>query len=167
MTRQEERSVEECDSEPTEEELEASRQLRDALNGQGEHADAELARALQCAFDPRDLSQLEHQALVNRAVSRHAERKRGRIAAALGTATALALAAGLALLLSRGIIDQSPRIEGQGTVAAASLVRSRSTQPLFGEPFPAQGGSSGRIDRIAQARSRDYRANLFERLGVR
>jgi hypothetical protein len=39
-------------------------------------------------------------------------------------------------------------------------MRSRSTQPLFKQPFKP-GDAAARIDRIAMARERDYRENRF------
>ena len=52
-------------------------------------------------------------------------------------------------------------------LAAAPLLRSRSTQDLFPEPFPRGERASRRVDRIASARARDLRENRFAEWGVR
>lgn len=167
MTRQHDDDRAELELPPTEQELEAARALREALDGRGEHPDAELARALRCAVDPPELSQLEHQAILNRTLQKLPNRRRSLVVGIAGAGAALALAAALALLVSKTMLESPSRPEAGGTTATASLVRSRTTQPLFDEPFPRYGGESARIDRIAQARGRDYRSNLFERMGVR
>ena len=51
--------------------------------------------------------------------------------------------------------------------AAVAVAVSRSTQPLFPERFPATGGETSRIDRIAMARGADLRDNEFAKWGVR
>jgi hypothetical protein len=166
MTRQEDEDRVDREPAPTEEEVEQARALRDALEGRGDHADAELARALRLAVRPTELPHLEHQAILHRTLAKLPNRRRSFALRIAGVGTSLALAAAVALLVSRGIVA-APGTERHDTVATASLMRSRTTQPLFDQPFPRQGGESARIDRIAWARGRDYRANLFERMGVR
>lgn len=141
-------------------ELREAERLREALEGGGEHDLAELARSLRAAWEPGDLSGVEHERLVRAAMSRARGGARGRVIYVAFGATALAAAAAFALTIGRGVL-------GPGSDAGAELTRSRSTQELFGEPFPRQGGTSARMDRITDARGRDYRANLFARMGVR
>lgn len=162
MTRQDEPSSWDDLTPPTQEELEQARALREALEGEGDHPDAELCRALRLANDPPELDPRVNEWLVQRAVHRAAPKKR-TLAIVFGTGTALALAAGVALVLSSGVLNDHPT----APVARASLIPSRSTQALFEAPFERHGGTSDRVDRIASARGRDYRSNYFERMGVR
>ncbi|MCC6524788.1 MAG: hypothetical protein IT373_19175 [Polyangiaceae bacterium] len=83
---------------------------------------------------------------------------------ALGTA--LAAAAALVLVLTSGAFDRERRT---GTPTAAAFIQARSTQALFdpAQPFPARGGESERMDRIARARAADLRANRYASWGVR
>jgi hypothetical protein len=141
---------------PTPEEVREAQALREALEGRGEHELAALAGALKLAHDPPELEPSLNESLVRAAIAR-AHPSRSRVVyVAFGAATALALAAAAALLVTRGSVQQAPE-----------LALSRSTQSLFDAPFPRQGGTSARVDRIADARARDYRANLFARMGVR
>lgn len=153
---------------PTQEELQEARALRDALEGEGEHPDAELCRALRLADDPPELDPRVNEWLVKRAIHRAAPTKRGKAVVVLfGAGTALALAAGVALVLSGDILEPGGNVMPRASIAQASLIPSRSTQSLFDEPFQRHGGTSERIDRIARARGRDFRTNLYERMGVR
>ncbi|MBI5533215.1 MAG: hypothetical protein HY898_10890 [Deltaproteobacteria bacterium] len=141
---------------PTPEEVREAQALREALEGHGEHELAELAGALKFAHDPPEIDPALNETLVRAAIAR-AHRSGSRVVyVAFGAATALALAAAVALLVTRGGVERAPE-----------LALSRSTQSLFDAPFPRQGGTSARVDRIAEARARDYRANLFARMGVR
>jgi hypothetical protein len=72
-------------------------------------------------------------------------------------ASTLAMAAGALLML---------RPPGGAPSPSAELTATRSTETLFVEPFQV-GQTSARIDRIAMARSHDYRENRFRRWGVR
>lgn len=167
MTRQDDEASWDDLTPPTPEENEEARALRDALEGHGEHPDADLCRALRLANDPPDIEPQAHEWLVKRAVHRAAPRRRTRaMAAVFGTGAALALAAGVALVVSSGVLDSTPGAD-RASMAPASLIPSRSTQSLFDAPFSRHGGTSDRIDRIARARGRDYRSNLYERMGVR
>jgi hypothetical protein len=92
--------------------------------------------------------------------------KRSLVVVALfGTGTALALAAGVAFVLSGGLWTSS--VGGRPVMAEASLIPSRSTQSLFEEPFERHGGTSSRVDRISRERAKDYRSNRFLSMGVR
>lgn len=165
MTRQDDEASWDDLTPPTQEELEEARALREALEGDGEHPDAELCRALRIANDPPELDPRVNEWLVKRAIHRTAPKRNKVVVALFGTGTALALAAGVALVLSSGVLTSDHR--AGATLTAASLIPSRSTQPMFDEPFERHGGTTNRIDRIARTRGRDYRSNLFERMGVR
>lgn len=149
----------------TSEELEEARALRDALEGKGEHPDVDLCESLRAAWAPRDLTPERHQELVQRAILRRGPRSGRVLYVAFGATSALALAAAVALLVTYQSADGPSA--GVEAAASISLARSRTTQPLFDEPFARHGGSSQRMDRIVDSRARDYRANLFARMGVR
>jgi len=187
------RSMDDPDAPPTEEELRDAEALRTALEapirvGGENNDDADFARALALAHHPRPLSAGEHRAIVERTLSRldegnaapkgapEAPAKRGGmlVRVAFGATAALSLAAAFVLFVKFGPGERSPK---SAAVAAASMVaapvaetklaRVRSTQSLFPEPFPAAGGTSARIDRIALARASDLRDNRFAHWGVR
>jgi hypothetical protein len=148
------------DAPPSEEELAESARLREALADPSKASeDAELLRALASAHAPREIDPLVHRAIVEKAVSAARPRRGVVIRVAFGVAAVVAAAA-LILLFIRTL----PR-PSDGTTAQVSM--SRSTQPLFTEPFAPQGGESARIDRIAMAREADLRENRFARWGVR
>lgn len=150
---------------PTPEELEQARGLREALDQRGEHPDEEFCRAIRIVQDPPQLDPRVNEWLVKRAMHR-VQPKRGRVVVVLfGAGTALALAAGVAFVLSGGLWTSS--VGGRPVMAEASLIPSRSTQSLFEEPFERHGGTSSRIDRISRERAKDYRSNRFLSLGVR
>ncbi len=162
------------DAPPSDEELEAARALAEALEGRG---DAAFAGALRAAYDPAALDPARHEALLERALAprgnvvRLDDRRRAaaRRALGLGGATGvMAAAAALALALwPPGKRESAPPSAAAPALALApALAPSRSTQELFDEPFARSGGGSARIDRIAQARSRDLRQNRFRRWGV-
>ncbi len=137
-------------------ELEAAKKLREALeSGVAKTPEAELARALTVAWNPRPLSDAEHRAIVDGALAKVvALRPRSNvIRVAFGVSVgALALAAAFVLVV------RAPK--------EVELAHARSTQPLFGEPFKS-GEASARIDKIALARAGDYRDNRFAQWGVR
>ncbi|MBX3261506.1 MAG: hypothetical protein KF782_17620 [Labilithrix sp.] len=153
----------------SEEELALAAELREALDGAG--ARPEIVVALRAAHRPTPLADVEHRALVDRALalagpredaapaggSVVALRPRARTMrlAVVSATTVLALAASVVVWLTTA-----------GPHDAAPLARARSTQPLFGAPFKP-GEASARIDRIAMARASDYRDNRFAKWGVR
>ncbi|MBX3231733.1 MAG: hypothetical protein KIT84_23095 [Labilithrix sp.] len=124
--------------------------------------DDELVHALEAAWNPAALDPAEHRRIVDRATAgavvqlRPARRRLG--VAIVTTTTVFALAAGVVLWITA--------VGPSGPKGEVALARARSTQPLFDEPFKA-GETSARIDRIALARSSDYRDNYFARRGVR
>jgi hypothetical protein len=149
------------DAPPSAEELAESARLREALADPSKpSADADLLRALANAHAPREIEPLAHRAIVQRALATPPRRQRGTVVrVSFGVAAVLAAAA-LVLLFIR---TRLPRPDA----AVAQVSVSRSTQPLFTEPFAEQGGESARIDRIAMAREADLRENRFARWGVR
>jgi hypothetical protein len=153
---------------PTEAELSEAEALRAALDGSdGSHRQAELARAVALAWDPRDLSREEHAALVQRAISTAPTRTLRRalvVRLTLGTGALMALAASVLLVLWT---DRSQGTRGLARMAGPALAVSRSTQDLFHTQFPATGEERARIDRIAMARASDLRDNEFAKWGVR
>jgi hypothetical protein len=148
------------DQEPTAEEQREAEALREALEGRGEHDLAELAHALRMADNPPEIDASVNAELVAGAIARTHRGRSKVIYVAFGAASALALAAAFALVVGRGAFEGA-------SGAQAELIPSRSTQELFDAPFPRQGGTSARVDRIADARARDYRSNLFARMGVK
>jgi hypothetical protein len=167
------------DAPPSEEELAAANKLRDELERPapakvGADSDAELAQALSSAWSPRPLGPDDHSALLDRALAGHAERRRRArvvVRVSFGAGALAVLAAGFALAV--GDLSRSPesasavRVERTEPTAGAALVSTRSTQPLFSEPFARAGGETARVDRIAMARAADLRENEFARWGVR
>ena len=151
------------DAPPTDEERAGAERLRTALEEPGlRNEDADLARALSAAWSPRDLSGDAHRALVERAlVQRDRRRRRTVIRVSFAASAVLALAAAVLLVL------RSDRQPPETRVVAAAVAVSRSTQGLFPDRFPATGGETARIDRIAMARATDLRDNEFAKWGVR
>ena len=139
---------------PTEEELREAARLRDALD----RGEAPLADALRAAHAPGEISARRNAELVEAAIAAAPARRSGTvIRVVFGVSTVLAAAAAVALFATR-------TVELQPSLA---LSRSRSTEDLFDQPFPREGGTSARVDRIASARQRDLRKNQYARWGVK
>jgi hypothetical protein len=154
------------DAPATEDELRAAADLRVALDDvTRDNDDARLARALVLAHSPRPLDASDNETLVQgvlaaRPLSLVSRPRRSR-AAWLGAGVAIfAVAAGVLLF-------QPERTDVVAVADDPALLRARSAQPLFHEPFLARGGASSRIDRIAAARGGDLRENMFARWDVR
>jgi hypothetical protein len=167
------RSLGDEDAPPTAAERREADALRDALDGRGEVADAELAGALRAAARPKDLDAATNAALVERALARRPSRSGApsgaraiRVLFAAATAVT-AMAAGFALFMTSN--RAAPEPSAASVAAPPSLIPARSASELFDltEPFPRTGGESARIDRIASARTADLRANRFASWGVR
>jgi hypothetical protein len=148
------RALEDPLAPPTEAELTDSVRLREALEGGLDHPGAELANALRSGWDP---SRLRHdERLVRDALGSQARGQLLRVAFG-SAAAALALAAGVALVV--GGVPRARRVE------TPTLMASRTTSSLFSSKFLVRE-TSGRLDAIAQARSRDLRQNRFSSWGV-
>jgi hypothetical protein len=164
------------DAPPSKEEEAASARLRDALaDATITNADADLARALSLAEQPRDLDSAEHRVMVERAVGAMRP-KRNVVRVVFGAGTALALAAALVLVVGKSLVLSRAGAPAESPLSMAHpgvpspLAAARSTQDLFTEPFEkplARGAISARIDRIAMARSTDLRENRFAMWGVK
>lgn len=142
------------------EELAQAQALARALDGHGEHPDAAFAEALRAAHHPAALAPARHEELLVEALARAEAQRPARVIslsarrwAAMAT---FAAAACFLLILGRTLRRPVP----------VALAASRSTQELFSEQFPRQGGNSARVDRIAGARSRELRSNRFAQWGV-
>jgi len=150
---------------PSDEEIAESERLRDALEGRGSHASADLARALRAAAAPPALRELDAERVAERVLGKRVSRRRKVLIVAFGTVatTTVALAASWFLVIS-------PALDGgRGTELAAqaeALAVSRSTAGMFSEKFEP-GATTARVDRIALARSRDLRSNRYALWGVR
>jgi hypothetical protein len=168
---------------PTEDERVSADALRRALEQREQPApaddDAALARRLRTAWSPPPIDPEAHHRILAAALagprasrphragsgigSAEAPVRRARLLrVAFGASAALALAASVAAVVrTRG--------EAPASVAAApeAVAVSRSTQPLFADRFPAYGGQTSRVDRIALARATDLRDNEFSRWGIR
>lgn len=149
------------DEEPTPEELAAAEALREALEGRApENPDAELARALKLALDPRPIDALAHRRILDRVVP-----KPSPLRSILVPFAGLAAAAAVALFVSSA--QQKAPVPSMAAGPAVQLQVSRPTSNLFEGQFPQTGETSKRVDTIAVARERDLRGNRFAKWGVR
>jgi len=153
---------------PSEGELVESARLRDALEGKGVHPDADLARALRNAGAPDALAEQRARELAHGAV--RPARSGNVIFVAFGAAAVTALAAAAAAMLFVFPAERKDEAAPAAAVAplpgAAALAQSRSTAALFNEKFET-AQTSDRIDRIADARSRELRQNRYAQWGLR
>lgn len=147
------------DAPPSEEELAESARLRDALEGNREHADADLLRAVAVAHEPRSLEPAENERLVQKALATQKPRRGTVVRVVFGFSAVAAIAASVLMYVS-GATTTTP-------TARIELVPVRSTQALFDKPFESRSSASARIDRIALARESDLRENRFAKWGVR
>jgi len=144
---------------PTEEELVESERLRRELEVKDStHPDAELARALHHAVDPRPLDELAHRRILDRVVPKRPWRwyQRSEVYIAFAAAAAV-LIAFFSLRTQNGTQSAPP----------ASLVEAHTTQALFKDAFPREGETSKRMDAIVASRNRDLRNNRYARWGVK
>ena len=144
---------------PSPEELVESERLRRALDGNGDHLDLVLARALSAAYAPSKVPPTAvAPAILTTSARPTAKLLYLRFA---GVAAALVAAAALLLVMSTRTSPEASAPE----LPALALVQSRSTAALFRSA--AVGPPSARIDRIASVRERDLRANRYAMWGVR
>jgi len=125
----------------------------------------DLAEAVRAAARPAALDELSSERLIQQALRRARPGRRAGWRFAL--AAAAAVAAGLALFVGTGPWTSGPAVVERPE--PVELIKARSAQSLFDPttPFPPQGGETARIDRIAQARAAELRANRFASWGVR
>ena len=144
---------------PTAEELSAAERLRD-------HFDSDpLVQSLRLAQRPTAPS--SNVVLAVREALRAQPRKsairraRGWAPSAWGMLAVAAAAALWFVAKSNGVLDGPAAVQPP----SRALALSRSTDSLFAKPF-ASSSHSERIDRIAQARSRDLRDNRYTIWGL-
>jgi len=153
------------DAPPSEQERAHAEELRAALEDPGRAStDAELARALSSAWDPRDLSHEQHATLVQRALTLRVQARRGARVVRIGFGAGALVALAASVLLVLWTPDRNRASSG---LAHLPLAVSRSTQELFDQQFAVSGGERARVDRIAMARATDLRDNEFTKWGVR
>lgn len=147
--------------EPTEEELRLAEELRRGLDGEAPSPDADYARALAAMHAPHDLDELGHERILRKALAQPAKTSQPapRRTVFVGLSLVVAAAAAVAVVSLR-----SPQADAPPPTAQ---VARRSTEDLFTGPSGHGATTTERIDRIAQARSRDLRENRFARWGVR
>jgi hypothetical protein len=161
---------------PTAEEIVESERLRRALDGEIDHPDLALARALRAAVHPADppagrvLPAPPAAAAPGANVvpfQRDRAPRTRRVYAAVGAVAGLAALAASALLF---VVPAEKRSAPGATLASApdlpELSVARSTQELFTEKFET-GETSARVDRIAEVRARELRSNRYALWGVR
>jgi hypothetical protein len=162
--------TESSDAEPTDREVRESVRLAASIEAilrrvpapSQEEADSvaalsELARAVKLAHAPTAIDELGNERLIRRSV-----RAPGRaLFAAIAEMTAVA-AAVFGIVLSQ----RTPASSREFSEADFAFVRS--TSELFdpASPFPREGGTSARIDRIAESRASDLRKNRFATWGI-
>lgn len=120
--------------------------------------DSAFLDALRAADRPAPLTGERHEQLLRPVLAARPPR---RAAASWAAGSALAVAAAVLLALRLGATaDPAP----VGSLDPDTAL-SRPTEPLIASA--AAASTSTRVDRIAQARSGDYRKNRFRALGVR
>lgn len=157
------RALQDPSAPASEQERREARRLRDALSGQGEHADADLAQAIQLAAGvpaPKRSNALRPAEVQSRLARPAAPNVVYVVFGAVGLAAAAAALLGLFL----HTVDDAP--VALDAPEPVPLLESRSTTTLFKDKFVV-GRTSERMDRIALARDRDLRNNRFTLWGVR
>ncbi|HEX3850381.1 MAG TPA: hypothetical protein VHW01_05405 [Polyangiaceae bacterium] len=145
---------------PSPEEIVESERLRRALDGDGDHLDLVLARALSAAHAPSEAA----PKVVAPATLAPKSRPTAKVLYVRFAGAAAALAAAAAVLFTISTRHCSPEASAP-ELPALALVQSRSTAALF--QTASVGPPSARIDRIASVRERDLRANRYAMWGVR
>jgi len=148
---------------PTEAELVESERLRRALETDAAHPDADVLRALRAAFTVADDAAVERALTAAERAGPGAAATRSNVVLAWFGAASVVVAAAAAIALF--IAGKSPA-EAPTARPSDELVRARSTTDLFAEPFETSG-TTARMDRIADARGRDLRANRYAAWGVK
>lgn len=140
---------------PSDDEKEAAARLRDALQRAPDKADPDLEfiRALRSAANPAPIEPQRHEALLGAALAR---RPRRHVYPLFAAASAVAIAAAVALVF--GLPEKDADVPPH---SSARAIPCRSAAGLFDTSFPVTGGTSARVDRVAMAREREMRDNLF------
>ena len=143
------------------EELVESERLRQALdgNGDGDHLDLVLARALSAAHAPS----LAAPRALPRLARGASERPPAQVLYFRFAGVAATLAAAAAVLLA--VTSHTTQQASLPELPALALAQSRSTAALI--RADAAGDPSTRIDRIASLRGRELRDNRYALWGVR
>ncbi len=155
----------------TPEEIALANELRDALADKKD----DFAVALKNAWAPTSISEAEHRAIVAKAIGAEIASgkpvKTAKVVAFRRQRVAVVVTGVLALAASVWLYVSNTQPSTTPQAAALPLAHMRSTAPLFQEPFkagePTTKATTARIDRIAMARSGDYRNNRFAKWGVR
>ena len=151
---------------PSEAELVESARLRDALERGTPHEDADVLSALGAPFKATDDAAGAAARALQSALGAAAPPTRGRsnvVFAVFGAGSAILAAAAMALLFLPALSRSSaPTV----TSTASAQVKPHSTMPLFDERFET-GGTTARMDLIANERARDLRSNRYAAWGVR
>ena len=151
------------DAPPSAEELAESERLRQELEDPGStHKDVLLAREVRLVVAPKPLEAATHRRILDRVVGNPAAAQRRTTLWIVGGA--MAAAAGV-LFVMTNVREGAPAPDA--TEVGASLVPAHSTDELFTAPFPKEQLTSQRMDIIAEARSRDLRANRYAKWGVK
>lgn len=145
------------------EELVESERLRRALEGDGDHLDLVLARALSAAYAPSTTSP-KAVPQVTPSVARAPKQRAGKLIYYRFGGVVATLAAAAAVLFA--VVPRAREAAGPAPdLSTLALAQSRSTAALF--QADSAGAPSNRIDRIASARSRELRDNRYALWGVR
>jgi hypothetical protein len=145
-------------AEPSEDERREADALRRALDGDGQHPDAELARHLVAALRLTPVELGASERALEKALPPRAQRSNLILVAFGVAASGLALAAGVALVIASLQRSDAP--------AARQYTASRSLSPLL-HADAAELSPSQRIDRVVSVRARELRANRYAAWGVR
>jgi hypothetical protein len=155
------------DAPPSAEELAESERLRQELEDPGStHKDVLLAREVRLVVAPKAIEAATHRRILDRVVGNPAAAQRRTTLWIVGGAVAAA-AGVLFVMTNLGGLGSDIAPAPEGSEYGASLVHVRSTEELFTAPFPKEQLTSQRIDIIAEARSRDLRANRYAKWGVK
>jgi hypothetical protein len=144
-------------AEASAEELVESDRLRRALEGDGDHPNATLARALRAAIKSPESAPAKRSLPPPR-----------KVYVLFGAAAAITALAASVLLVLRPVESrrEPSAIASSSPATPLALAEARSTQELFTHKFEA-AETSARVDRIALVRARELRANRYTMWGVR
>lgn len=117
--------------------------------------------ALRAVDAPTDLPSTRHEQLLAPLLAAPPARRARRFAPATWASSGLALAAAVLLALRFGTVEAPHAVQA----VDPDTVRSRTTESIVASA--AAAGASTRVDRIAQARTGDYRKNRFRGWGAR